>query len=534
MAKKKTNRKTNVAKVQKSKSIDINVYVDKYFWLIIPILTIIYFVSSRYSQGFYQDDEIAQYINMLKFWSDPAVILGNNPKPGYKIFMVLPALFSYDTVLIVNSLIASLTVYFTYVMIKAYNINYAFFGAVLLAFQPLFFDLSFRSYSEIFTALCIVIFLILYKKEMFFWSALVIGYVFTVRQEIALVIIVLAILFIRNKHYTAIIGLVVFPVLYNLLGFLKTGDILYVMSEMQKVAGLDYKSQGLFHYFKVYIFIVGPISLALFLLGFFGFFKDTNKFKEYVSRYLLFYIIFIGIFGVQMMTMINDGPNPGNWRYLLHISPVCAFFATVGLNNLADKEFKKTHYIITGIFAFLILAFLSKTTDGFVLLDKTDYSKFIFILLFIVFTVLFWSESSKADLNKLSFLLIALAVISLYYSFEPKQLSAENISVKQVADYVNTIDGIGNREVLTNHTLMIFYSDSYKKNPGRFKSINSNTIKDLPKGSLIVWESHYGYRPDWGSDVQAETLQKDSTFKMINQFISSNRAFAAYVFEKVN
>ena len=202
MAKKKTKRKTNVQKVQKTKSIDINVYVEKYFWLIIPFLTIVYFISSRYSQGFYQDDEIAQYINMLKFWTDPSVILGNNPKPGYKIFMVLPALFSYDTVLIVNSLIASLTVYFTYLMIKAYKVSYAFFGAVLLDFQTLFFDLSFRFYYEIFPALCIFHFLILHKKEMFFWSALVIGYVFTVSKEMAIVIIVVSLFCISNKHYT--------------------------------------------------------------------------------------------------------------------------------------------------------------------------------------------------------------------------------------------------------------------------------------------------------------------------------------------
>jgi hypothetical protein len=345
---------------------------------------------------------------------------------------------------------------------------------------------------------------------------------------------VLAILFVRNKHYTSIIGLAVFPVLYNLLGFFKSGNVLYVLSEMQKVAGLDYKSQGLFHYFEVYIFIVGPISLALFLLGFFGFFNDTSKFKEYVSKYLLYYIVFIGIFAVQMMTMINDGPNPGNWRYLLHISPVCAFFATVGLNNLAVKEFKKTHYIITGIFAFLTLVFLSKTTDGFVLLDKTDYSKFIIILLFVIITVLFWSGSKISYLNKLSVLLIVLAVLSLYYSFEPKELSAENITVKHAADYVNSINGIENRNVLTNHTLLIFYSDSYKDNPERFKSINSKTIKDLPKGSVIVWENHYGYRPEWGNDVQSEILQKDSSFVLINQFVSGNQRFVAFVFEKID
>lgn len=127
----------------KSKSADLDAIVDKYFWLVIPIFAVIYFISSKYSTGFYQDDEIGQYINMIQFWTDPFAILGNSPKPGYKIFMVLPSLFGYDTVLAFNSIIASLTVYFTYILLKVYKIKYAFFGALLLSVQPLF--LIFRS-----------------------------------------------------------------------------------------------------------------------------------------------------------------------------------------------------------------------------------------------------------------------------------------------------------------------------------------------------------------------------------------------------
>src|SRR5690606_26719576 len=148
------------------------------------------------------------------------VILGNMPKPGYKIFMVIPALFGYDVVLTVNSFIASLTVFFTYKLIKAYKLNYAFVGALLLAFQPLFFDLSFRSYSEIFTALLVVIFLMLYENKQYIWSALVCGYIFTVRQEIGIVLVILAIIFIRKKEFVPALLLFVFPAIYNLLGLI--------------------------------------------------------------------------------------------------------------------------------------------------------------------------------------------------------------------------------------------------------------------------------------------------------------------------
>ena len=56
---------------------------SRYFWIIIPVLAILYYSYRKISMGFYQDDEVAQYINMLQFWRDPWAILGNGPKPGF-------------------------------------------------------------------------------------------------------------------------------------------------------------------------------------------------------------------------------------------------------------------------------------------------------------------------------------------------------------------------------------------------------------------------------------------------------------------
>lgn len=507
--------------------------VSKYFWLIIPVLTILYFLYKNVSVGFYQDDEIAQYINMINFWHDPGIILGNFAKPGYKILMVIPAYFGYDYVLMFNALIAASTVYLTYVLLKTYKINYAVIGALLLATQPMFLELSFRSYSEIFTAFCFVSFLILYKKEKFFLSALLLGFIFTVRQESALLMVVMAILFIRDKRYKDIIALTIFPVIYTILGYLKTGDILYIITEMRAVAGLNYKSQGLMHYFKVYVFIVGPVCLSLFLLGFLGFFKDLKNYKKYISNYFLFYVIFVMIFITQMLTMINDGPNPGNWRYLLHISPLCAFFATVGLNNLADSGFKRINYYVTGIFAILVLLFLSKATDGFILLEQSDYTKLIFVILFLALSAVLWSKSKFDYLNKLSVALIVLAALHLYFGVSPRKLSPENVAVKETSDFVAGINAIDGREKLSNHTLLQFYSPSFRSNPLMFKKLDSKELAAAPKGSIIVWDSHYSYRPEFRNDVRLEMIQNDSTnYKLLKQTVSADRRFGSFIFEK--
>lgn len=515
-------------------SIDNNSVLNKYFWVVIPLFTIIYYLSSKYSVGFYQDDEIGQYINMINFWTDPFVILGNSPKPGYKLFMILPSLFGYETVLMMNAFIASLAVYFTYVLLKVYKINYAFFGALLLSVQPLFFDLSFRSYAEIFTSLLLLIVLIFYKKENYFLSGLVCGYIFTVRQEIALLIIVFAFLFFRKKNYAAIIALAIFPLIYDLLGYFKTGDIMFVLTEMQSLSVYAYKSQGISHYFIVYIFIVGPVTLLLFLMGFFGFFQDTKNYKKYLSQYGIFYLVFTSIFAVQLMTMFSDGANPGNWRYLLHISPIAAVFATIGLNNLIKPGFRNTAYILTGILAFFTLAFLSKTTDGFILLEANDYTKFFIIAIALVMILIIRKEPSVEYLNKLSVGLLILAIINLTLSFTPKKLSSENIAVKEASDFINTLD-LNGKDIYYNHTFIPFYNDKYyRQSPKNFKRLISENLKEAKQGSILVWDQHYSYRPkDMKNDVQLETLKNDTiNYKLIKNINSSDGRFRTFIFEK--
>ena len=516
-------------------SFDNNRFIEKFFWLIIPVLTAIYYLSSKYSVGFYQDDEIGQYVNMIRFWSDPFAILGNSPKPGYKIFMVIPAMFGYETVLLANAFIASLSVYFTYILLKVYKINYAFFGALLLSLQPLFFDLSFRSYSEIFTALLIIIVLILYKKELYVWTGLICGYIFTVRQEIALLIIIFSIIFFKKKNYAAIAALAVFPLIYDILGYFKTGDLLFVITEMQSLGQYSYKSMGIFHYFNVYIFIVGPVTLLLFMFGFLGFISDTKQFREYLKQYGIFYLVFSTIFAVQVMTMFNDGANPGNWRYLLHISPVASVFATIGLNNLTKPGFKNTAYILTGILAFLTLVFFSKTTDGFRMLDVSEYSKFFVIVVAFLLIAVIKKEPVTDYLNKLSVTLLILSAVYLSMSFNPKKLSAENILLKQTTEFLKTIDLKG-KDLYYNHTFIPFYTDDYyRESPDNFKRLISENLKESKPGSIIIWDSHYSYRPnDMKNDVKIEDLKNNPDFKLLKNINSTDGRFTIFVFERIN
>ena len=253
--------KGKTARQKKSSVYDIDKDYSKYYWVIIPALVIIYFAYSYFSNGFYQDDEVAHYINMRDFWSNPWIIMSNWGKPGWKIFLVIPSLFGYKFVLLVNSVITALTAYFTILLAKELKLKNALLAGILFAFQPLVLQLSFRSYAEIFTGLLLVLTLYFFFKKQYIISALLCGLSFTARQESALLCLILAIYFIKDKKYLPIIMLGVFPFLLNFLGFLHTGDYLWAWSQMMNLSELNMGvERGFFHYFSVYIYIAHMFS----------------------------------------------------------------------------------------------------------------------------------------------------------------------------------------------------------------------------------------------------------------------------------
>jgi hypothetical protein len=177
------------------------------------------------------------------------------------------------------------------------------------------------------------------------------------------------------------------------------------------------------------------------------------------------------------------------------------------------------------------LLYLSKATDGFLLLEKSDYTAFIYAAIFIILTFIF-SSQSKANIEKLGIAVVILSFSYLYF-VQQKQLSPENITVKQTAEYLDTLPDTKDKEKLTNHTFIMFYSGTYKQNIPSFKKLDMKNLNEAPKGTLIIWESHYGYRPEFKNDVQFETFQDTTKYKLVKQFESSDKRFVSFIIEKL-
>lgn len=524
--------KKNIIKIKKQTEFDFDDNYQKYYWLIIPILTLIYYIFSLYSNGFYQDDEVAHFINMRDFWTDPSIIMSNWGKPGWKIFLVVPALFGVKTVFFVNSFFTALTAYFTILLAKELKIKNSILAGILFAFQPLILQLSFRSYAEIFTGLTLVLSLYFFFKENYNMSALFCGLSFTARQETALLSFILIIYFLHKKKYPAILLLGVFPFLLNLLGYFHTGDFIWIISEMRSLGELNMGvERSFFHYFEMYIYIIGPVVFLLFILGLIKPFYDSSFRKDYFNRYNLIYSFFLIIFIFQCY-LVAKGTNPGSWRYVLQASPFAGIIACIGFNDTLN--FKRNKNIIYSVITvlFLIFIFLSKQPTGLVTNPITDYTNigFALLLCFIIFIPIYLVKNNS--IQKVTVILVLLLTIGFsFYSEKPRQPTPENVTISNLSEwYNNNIDK--SRKVLYNHSLIIYYSNAFGEQRQKFSILNHKSLSEALPGTIIIWDSHYSYRPEYKNDTKLEDLQNNDNYKLLNQFQSSDNRFNSFIYEK--
>jgi hypothetical protein len=289
--------------------------------------------------------------------------------------------------------------------------------------------------------------------------------------------------------------------------------------------------RSFFHYFGVLIFIIGPIVFTLFIIGLFTPLIDKNRFPNFYKREVLIYLFFFIVFLFQCY-LVEKGTNPGSWRYILQVSPFISLIALIGFNQLQEKRVK--NFVITSLIgaSVIILLFFSKEATGLVITDIPEFSKLLVTLLFAGGILFYAILTNVPRMNQLIVFTIIVAIGYTFYSEKPKQQTPENITVNNVAEWYS-LNKNNSPEVLYNHSLVLFYGDIVGGKKKNFKILNLKSLEEAPKGTLVLWDTHYSYRPEYKNDTKLDYLQNNSNYKLINQFASSDRRFATYIFEKL-
>jgi hypothetical protein len=538
MAKSRTAQKTAAPKRGHDTGLapfDLDAHVDKYIWVLVPVLVLLYYWFSTGSTGFYQDDEIGHYRNIRQFWGDPFSIMGNQPKPGWKILMVLPGLLGSVGVVLAHCLVAALTVVMTYKLGRAMKMKNSSIAAILLAMQPLYLQLAFRSYSEITAALFIVLSLYWYYREQWIFAALASSYVFSIRQEFALVTIGLGVIFLMRRQWLPFILLGWTPVLLALIGWLHTGNIMWMLDDMQRIGlGVEVPHKPFWHYFETYIYMVGPVTLALLIVGYFRNFFPFERIREQIAEHGFLFFTYTIMFAWAVFSawdVPDFGANPGHWRYMLSIAPLTALYAAMGFNTIFDSS--RRSYLLGAVAAAALvsLIFLSRDTNGLILTDvaRFDHSGMV-VLVGLLLAAAVYARIPSGSVLAVLFLVGATAFT--LYAEKPRTLDLEAQTVKQAAEwYLSQPEELQQQPLYCNHVLFRYFTDIDINDRNRDHTMLIETIRSAPVGSIVVWESHYGFN-QFGGDVPLDYFEQDPSFKLLHQIIVPDRTFGIFIFEK--
>lgn len=493
-----------------------------------------YAVYSFFSDGFYQHDEAAHFLNMHGFWYNPNSILGNWAKPGYKLIFAPVSLLGIHALVFVNSLVAALSCYMAYKLAETVGSKIPVLAVIMLALQPFWVQLSFRNYSEPITALILIAAVLAHYKHKEWMASLLLSYTAMIRQEMYILIGLYGLYLLYKRNWKAAFLLAVFPLVHNVWGWSAKGDPFFLLHEVmgfsQKIQDA-YPRQGFSHYFKMSLTIFGGLTLTYFIAYLGQGLFSKKKWHWFILIPAALYFSAHVIFSIQSYKI---GPSTGgNLRYLIVISPLLAVLAGIAAERMLDyttwDERKKLLYLWVP-FIVVVFAFLSYKHNNIVLTTDRDFIPVLIVLLSI--SLVFIKLSPKSFVISL----LGIALVSVFLTIRPFHKSPEDEVVYNFVEWAKDRK-LEDNHLLMNHTLIYYYYGKVEREfANGAEHIMQETVDDAPIGSIIVWDSHYSYRPKLrdGQLLYSYFLEKPDQFKqLVKPIITPDQRFGIFVFEKI-
>ncbi len=519
---------------------------EAHLWVLTLMAFLGFYYYSTKSIGYYQDDEIAHFMSMIGFWDNPTSIMGNWSKPGYKLLYVLPAKLGYNFVLLINCAVSAIGCYIAAKVAGHFNKKAAVFAFILAATQPMWIEMSFRNYADILSGVLLIAAIYFALKEKWLISSLFLSYDILVRQEFLVLLLLFGAYLLVKRKWVPMLALGIFPLLYALWTLSVHDNFWYMLTEARETSiayAKEYPKQGLEHYPFMSAVIFGALQIALMCVATVQIiFAATKKgwFKEKDSQMLFVFIPFVVFLGIHMIFNMKSpeiGPaTGGNLRYMVAIAPLVGILGALSLLHL--KKLSNNTLIITLAVVGLLMAYFMTYDHNYVkfaLDPKTgdkirDWLPFgIFLAGAALYFIPIKGWSLVAYISVFSF-------FSLNGTLKPYSLTPENIAVQKCVRKISKKPELKNRKIVSNHSTLWFYW--LKLNNERVKktgTLDSATIEASPVGTLFVWESHYGYRPNrTPGSVKPEYFNNENfKFREPLMVTATNQRFQIAVFEKI-
>jgi len=545
MAKKTQQKEQVVQVIEKGGNISfsLNNLNDRKLWGITIALAVVYSVFSMFSDGFFMHDEPMFYMYAKNFLQDPIAAFKGFQRIGYVTFLALPALGGFTFLNIFNSVLCSITVLYSYKIIRKLKGENSFLIFFLLGLQPLWFMLAFRNYSEFFIAFLLVMMIWNHLNKRYIFAALLLSYAAISRVEYHTLLGFYFIVLIVKKQWLPALLTGLFTILENLLGFMLTDDILYlpnqIISYSERMSD-SWPKRGFNHYFDMSNVIFGGVTLTLFLT-----YLSSKIIKRESPVWIiiggtLFVIIFNCLLNLQSFEI---GPgNAGNLRYLLPIAPFIAILGVLAVDDIL--KIKNKYLFLIFLVPFLAGVGIFQTYDHNFISLLTDGERLWLPLVIMVITSALIVLPLKQNhyFVSISLLSIFVALSSVRtFNLNPEDLTMKKAGkwyvkyLEKNKDNTNALFTEDSR-VACSHILFYHFTDmtiiDFNKKP--IIDFTKEDTDSMKVGDLVVWESHYGYRPKLRPTSQTfDFYEGHPDFEKIQYYQSKDNRFLIAFFRKI-
>lgn len=426
--------------------------------ILLIVLLVILVVLALYYQELYQEDSYAHFLLAKYAWQHPRLFIDIWARPIPTLFFSLTAPFGIIPTKILTIIFSIVCAFLTYITAQHYKLKHAEFVIPFLIFQPYFLLLSINPLTEIFFATVLVASLLLFLQKRFLASTILCSLLPLVRPEGFFFLLFWFVMLLTVKKWRLIPLLGLGIVIWNLLGFVRTGDIIWLYHEFPWSGPQNFYGSGdIFNYIYLLPKITG-ILLPFFLIGFVYLIIQKQFRLAMIFIFFLFLHTTLWKFGLFK--------SSGYARYFVSIAPIIA---------------------IIGLYGYSLFEYLINIKKSAVVL--------------LVFSVIFATVS----------------VASILKIQSPK-LDSDHQMLKQVHEYYQSLKSDAPLVCAYNYFFYIGNYDRYDFPNYPYPHLDS--IRMHIDNSVVIWDSIY-MRNQYGillESLENLNFQKIKSFRSDNNY----------------
>lgn len=447
-----------------------------YFILVLSFIAGVFIIL--FTQNSYGGADSIQHYSLAHWgWKYPDLLFNHWGKPVFTILISPFAQLGFAGVQIYNLILGLSTALLIWKIAHILNFKNAGLSALLVIVTPVYFVLMFTSLTEVTFSFFLVLTILLFFKNKYYYSAIIFSFLPLIRTESIVLIPLFAAAFILKKKFLPIVLFSTGFWIISLIGYQTYDDYWWLITKMPYSGSAKdiYGSGSIFHF--IYNStdnraILGKLLGILFIIGTIISISNwirKDRFSLSDSFYFLLLVpgSFVIFFAAHSFVWWQGmGNSLGLLRVIGSVTPLAALTALLSLNPAIDIVNKKGHGLGL-IFSYTLVIAI------FIFGIKDYYSSF------------------KAS--------------------EPQKV------INEATSYIKNNN-------LLNHKIYYFnpYSayklgiDPYDKTKGH-RGINNIITPSLgiPDSSVIIWDAHFG--PNEGR-TSLEALQSQKSLRTLKIF----------------